>query len=267
LLHARIQPALGALPVEDIRNGVLKTFFAAQSKEVKPPTLQAMFNLIKQIVESAVDAEGERLYPQSFNLDFIDIPRVKPADQDAPVATREGIQQAISRAKDVEKALYALLAGSGLRISEALSLMVGVDDGASNFWDFTGRTIVIRKSKTAAGIRQVDLAPELNAFLVKLLCKKLWQSTVDSTRPIFSRRLQSAYEKLEATGILDGFHSFRRFRLTHLDGAGVPRGLVKFWAGHSAKDVTERYIRAGEGIAERKAWAAKAGLGFELEAA
>ncbi len=56
----------------------------------------------------------------------------------------------------------------------------------------------------------------------------------------------------------------RRFRETYLEGQGVARMLMKFWTGHAAEDITERYIKFGPQIEERKQMAVKAGLGFSL---
>ena len=63
---------------------------------------------------------------------------------------------------------------------------------------------------------------------------------------------------------IPGFHSLRRFRITHLQGANVPTTLTKFWSGHAAGDITERYTKIGSQIQERKDWSVKAGLGFQL---
>jgi hypothetical protein len=41
--------------------------------------------------------------------------------------------------------------------------------------------------------------------------------------------------------------------------------LIKFWNGHAAGDITERYTKVGSEIQARKEQAAKAGLGFKLD--
>lgn len=277
LLNSRILPVLGKLPMTEIKNSTLKAFFKDQRLVGSPSTLQSMYFLITKIVESAVDSEGNRLYPQIFNRKFIDVPKVKPREQKAPVATPQAIQEAISSTKGPSKALYAILAGTGLRIGEALALMVGPDDGKNSFWNPGTATIRVRttisrgmlqmSTKTEAGDREVDLAPELNTFL----CQMMLDGELPRFGLLFTNRrgglarVATAYKELQKTG-LQGFHSLRRRRLTFLDNSSVPRGLVKFTAGHAAADTTERYIKSGEGIKERKHWAEKAGLDFQLEA-
>src|SRR5208282_4650272 len=44
----------------------------------------------------------------------------------------------------------------------------------------------------------------------------------------------SLYPILEGLGIeKQGFHGFRRFRVTHLESSCVPPALVKYWTGHA----------------------------------
>jgi integrase len=69
--------------------------------------------------------------------------------------------------------------------------------------------------------------------------------------------------QLKALGI-NGFHSMRRFRITHQKMNNVPDTIIKFSAGHASDDITERYTKVGSEIEARKNWAEKAGLGFQL---
>ena len=61
------------------------------------------------------------------------------------------------------------------------------------------------------------------------------------------------------------FHSFRRFRTSHLRKNRVPWGLQKLWLGHASRDVTDRYAeQLKEDVEWRKQEAEKAVLGFKL---
>jgi integrase len=62
-----------------------------------------------------------------------------------------------------------------------------------------------------------------------------------------------------------GFHSFRRFRVTHLRKQGTPEDLLRFWIGHGDKTVTDRYDKLREEVAYRNAQAERVGIGFNLE--
>ncbi len=281
-LNAHILPELGALELSQIENGTLRTFVETLTKKgVSASAINGVIGLVKEVVASARDnVSGVRLYPRIWDNEFIDAPAVNPKSQSTPVATPEGVQRAVSRALGQEKALYALLAGTGLRIGEALALMVGLDDGINSFWVPESGILHIRTTlninngkigspKTLAGNRQVDLNPRLNTFLCQLLldgdlprCGLLFRNAYGSGPVRFNTLREHAVE----LGIDPRFHAFRRFRITHMDSVGVPPGLQRFWSGHAASDVHENYIRMGEKIEERKAWAQKAGLGFQLEA-
>lgn len=63
-----------------------------------------------------------------------------------------------------------------------------------------------------------------------------------------------------------GFHSFRRFRVTHLRKNRVPEDILRFWIGHADKNVTDGYSKVKEDVAFRQLCAANVGLGFELPA-
>jgi integrase len=274
-LNGHILPLIGEKQVSEVENGTLKALVVELVKSgLKPASITSIVSVVKQVVGSAVDENGNQLYPRKWNNDFLDLPVIKPAEQDAPIVPVKTLEKALGRAKGTDKALYALLAGTGLRVGEALALMVGLDDGKNSFWIPESRMLTIRTTltggkiqpapKTEAGIRQVDLDPRLNDFLLSHLETVpglLFKSEIGGMV-----RTNTAYEHLRNAGIKEGFHAFRRFRITHLDTVGVPPGLQRFWTGHAAGDVHETYVKMGEKIEERKTWAAKAGLGFALEA-
>ncbi len=273
LLNHQIFPFLGDLPLENVQNGTVRGFVQRLAETGKSPaTILGVVSLVKAVVKSAVDQDGNQLYPRTWNNDFMDLPQVVTAGQEAPVATPESIQEAICHAKGPYKALYALLAGTGLRIGEALALRLG-DNGVESFWDPQTGTVTIRSiavrgkiqntPKTEAGNRQVDLHPDLNRFLRRLLLTE--EKSIFSHGLLFpSRRPATLNEHAENDGV-SGFHSFRRFRVTHLRKSNVPDGLVQYWAGHAGQSVTDRYDKIGEDIAARKQYAVQAGLGFQLE--
>jgi len=78
---------------------------------------------------------------------------------------------------------------------------------------------------------------------------------------------------LEQLGIeKQGFHGFRRFRVTHLESSTVPPALVKYWTGHASSSdgeavrstVTDRYVKMAKDTKFRAEVAERIGLGFEL---
>jgi integrase len=61
-----------------------------------------------------------------------------------------------------------------------------------------------------------------------------------------------------------GFHSFRRFRNTHLRQSRCPAGIQKFWMGHAGESMTDTYDRSAEDLQYRKDVAVSIGTGFEV---
>lgn len=258
-------PLFGNRDLSQVNNSDLKVLVKMLSDEgLSASAITSVAVVVKLVVASAVNEQGEELYPRSWNSEFMDIPVVNPSTQTAPICTGKQVQEAVSRALGQDKALYALLAGTGLRIGECLALM-------ASDWDRQNMTISVTKTvvngrtqdstKTLAGTRIVDLTPELNTFLTQHISHTdglLFRSANGGVV-----RVMSAYSNLEKVGI-PGFHSLRRFRETYLETVGVPRMLMKFWTGHAASDISERYIKFGPDVQARKQWAVKAGLGFTL---
>jgi integrase len=272
-LDSHILPELGHICLEKVENGVAKKFISElNSTGLAPATINSIFNVVKAVLASAMDSDGNELYPRKWNPDFIDLPIVDKNSQDAPTVTPQQVNTAVSRAFGQDRALFTLLAASGARIGELLALKAAPDDGQNSFWDPQTGIIHVRTTlkdgrvqndpKTRAGIRQIDLAPGVNAYLRRAGLSDrgfLFQNSLGG--PI---RLKTAYEHLEKAGIQEGFHAFRRFRVTHLESQNVPRGLVQFWIGHSGTTITDRYLKIGQDLVTRQDWAIRAGIGFEL---
>lgn len=69
-----------------------------------------------------------------------------------------------------------------------------------------------------------------------------------------------------------GFHGFRRFRVTHLEANSVPSALVKYWTGHAKSvdgevvvrnNVTDKYVKMQKDAEFRAEVAERIGIGFE----
>jgi integrase len=269
-LNSVILPRLGEMDLKDVENGVVRQFIADISQELAPSTVTATLSLLKAVIASAVDENGNRTYNRTWNSDFIDAPLVTKASLNAPIIPSRTLLEAIRKAQPVDQALYSLLAGTGLRIGEALALATGQGTGL-NVWNPDKAVLSIRSTvlqngeiqpmpKTEAGIREVDIHPELNLFLRSRLTESGLLFQNDGRPLIYS----SILRRMHKLGIKEAFHAFRRFRVTHLEANNVPHTLIQFWTGHAAGDITDRYTRIGSDIQTRKEWCLKAGLGFKL---
>lgn len=264
LLDARILPILGGEDMNNVNNRTVKALVQSLAEAgLSPATVTLAVSLVKQIVKSAVDENGDQLYPRTWNTRFIDAPRVDPTTQKADIAPIAAITSALQTTSGEVRVLVALLAGTGLRVGEALALTRedwNPEAGTLRVHSTMIRGKIQGETKTKAGTRTIDLDPALNQLLHSVFANRELRI---ANGPLFLMGEDTLRRRIDALGI-PGFHSLRRFRITHLQGMNVPSTLTKFWAGHAAGDVTERYTKVGAQIEERRTWSEKAGLGFSL---
>jgi integrase len=272
-IRNHINPYFGNMEIEDIKNAVMKQFAAKLiSDELSPATITGVMTVTKRIISSAVNDEGELLFPKTWNHRFIGAPQVNPRKQKTPIISAEGVQDAINKADGQYKALIALYAGTGLRMSEALAIKRGPDDGKGSFWSPEDSLLKIRSQvqygveqdpKTEAGTREVDIPKELNSFLLSVLGTE--PGLVFKSKHNGFINKTTAYQVAEETGI-PGYHSCRRFRVTHLRSCQMPEDILEYWIGHGGgvRTITDRYSKLAQNTTLRKEWAEKAGIGFEL---
>lgn len=265
-LNANLLPQIGSRQLSDLDNAAAKGIFDPLADKLAAKTVRGHFDVFKGVIASAIDANGNEIYPRKWNLSFLDLPTVTPAEQNTPEIPRKSLQEAFLGGSPEDKLLWAFLAGSGLRIGEALAVRT-TPDGTGNYWDRAARTINVEVQrhengqfgplKTSSSRRIVDLCQPLNDFLI---------SRAPQADFLFSSRERAARKRFDKLMPHVGFHAFRRFRETQTGLAGTPDALSRFWAGHAAKDVHERYIKVGSFLEERRLWADRVGLGFELPA-
>jgi hypothetical protein len=259
------------LDLAQVENGVMKQFVNRLiESELAPATISSVTTCLKSLISSAVDENGNEMYPRKWNAEFIDAPPIVRASQKAPIISPTSLATAIRNAQGVYPFLFALLAGTGLRIGEALGLTYG--PGQFSTWDPESMTIFVKgqmweknwqSTKSEAGIREVDVYPRLNAYLVRhvpVAPGALLFQTQNHGPANMNTLLANAHRMK-----VDGFHSLRRFRISHLESFGAPNAFVKYWAGHSGgNDITARYTKMEKFVEERKSFCLRAGLGFRL---
>jgi len=124
-----INQQIGELPLSEVNNLSVKQFVAKMSAEEKngkprfaPKSVTHYVQIIKMVVGSALDDKGEPLYAVKWNHNFMDLPEI--GKQRKPAFTAAEVTTIISKAEGQFRTLYALLAGTGLRIEEAIGLQV-----------------------------------------------------------------------------------------------------------------------------------------------
>jgi integrase/recombinase XerD len=193
-------------------------------------------------------------------------------NQHQPTFSTETVSAIAANAEGQERVLYALLAGTGLRIGEAL----GLDTGKHISDDC--RTLYIRQSvwegetqtpKTDNAKRDVDLSPALAEMLKAFVGERRVGFLFANGRgtPLMQSNVlrRSLHPILKKVGVQKaGFHTFRRFRATYLSKSRVPDALMKFWLGHANRSVTDEYIKMFDEVKYRKDVADQIGIGFAI---
>lgn len=179
------------------------------------------------------------------------------------------LQRIITAAEGQHRVLFALLAGTGIRIGEASGLHV--EDV-----DFSNCVITIRRNvwqgreqspKTENAERVIDVDPSLIEVLhLHIGDRKTGRvfmarnGSPISGDNILKRVLHPLLERL---GIQKaGAHAFRHSRVTFLRTQDTPSHLQLQWIGHSSLETTDGYDHSSEEVDYRRSMASKVGLGF-----
>lgn len=273
-LNVWILPNLGDVPLMSVGNLALKGLVGKMvNVGLSPKTVNTYSQVVKSVVASAVNEEGEQLFPRKWNHEFVDMPVVEKSKQNTPYFASEVIAGILASSKGYKQMFCALLAGSGLRVGEASGLEI--DKHVSE--DF--KTLYIRQKvrrgklelflKTDAGCRDVDLctalAGRLKSFVGSRTSGFLFRNRKGnplSQTNLLRRGLHPALIELGQPKA--GFHAFRRYRATWLRKSRTPEDLIRFWLGHADETVTDGYSKLREDVQYRKEVAEQAGLGFEF---
>ena len=270
-LEKWLYPNIGDAPLASIKNRTMKNLVKVMKDGgLGASAIRAYTNVVKMVLSSAVDEEGEVLYPRKWNHKFIDLPENEPH---RPWFTGDIITRILANTmKPKYRTLFALCAATGLRFGEALGIKIesiSPDGSSIKIQRKAWRNQVHTFLKTKNGKRETDLHPKMAAMLKEYIGdrkdgllfasrsgKPLGQSNV------LRRTLHPILKELGEPQC--GAHAFRRFRLTHIREHGVPKDLEHFWMGHEDEEIGDIYSMLRERVAYRKKWAEQAGLGFEI---
>ena len=271
----RLTPMIGEMKLADVNNGALRDLVQRLDKEkLSAKTINELVAVVKSVVGSLVDENtGEPRLKREWSARFIDCPTI--AKQKQPCVTTMDVERCLKEStSDQEKVLYAVLAGSGLRIAEALAVHVGGTQDQTS-WNPDSQSIDVRSSifngreiprlKTVAAKRSVDLDPRLN----DLMAQYVEANGIRSGDYLFQARsgrpmhVNTARHRL-AKHKIPGFHCFRRFYISRRREMGVPEDLIRYAVGHSGRGITDRYSKLGENVELRREWTRRTGLGFAI---
>jgi integrase len=253
-------------------NATLKALIAKMDDaSLSAQSIVTYTNLVKLVVASALDENGEELFPRKWNNEFIDLPMVE--NQYQPIFTAETVNAIVQTARGQDQVLYVLLAATGLRVGEAFGLEI-------KHLSEDCRTITVEQScwgkslqtpKTKSAYRQVDVCITVAGLLKSFIGdRKLGLVFANSAgKPlsqtnVIRRSLHPILKELAVNQA--GFHAMRRFRTTWLRKQRAPEDLIRFWLGHAKSSVTDGYSKLADDLEYRLEVTEKIGAGFTVPA-
>jgi integrase len=270
ILDNHLLPVLGSTPLPSVDNRAMKVLVEGLvHKGLSPQTIKNIVQVAKLVKASATDENGNESYPTKWNHEFIDLPVVDETKQRKPSFSGEQVTNIVKAAKGRLQMACVLLAATGIRAGELLGLEIRHFDGSSinveqDVWG--GK---VQDPKTPNARRIIDLHPDVAELLKHFIGDRRagFIFETSSGKPLtqtnlLKRELHPILTTLEISK--RGFHSFRRFRNTHLRNSICPDGLLKFWMGHASKDMSDRYDRVRDDVVFRTEVARRMGTGFEI---
>lgn len=269
-LTKHILPRLGSLPLDAIDETAVQEFATDLKRttfEMRKPNgnLIKTYKLSRKTILNIVGVIklvlGKKVW-MTWNLDL-----GKPQRPKQRYFTQEQLGKIIEACDGQDRILFALLAGTGMRIGEAAGLHV--ED-----LDLTNDVIYVRRGvwngreqtpKTENAERAIDidvtLAEILRQYLQDRKTGRVFQARNGS--PICGNNIRKRvlYPLLERLDIPKaGIHAFRHSRVTILRKNGTPEDLQKQWIGHSSLRTTDRYSHTNQEVEYRQRAARKVGL-------
>jgi integrase len=267
-----LNPNIGHMPLGSIGNLALRNLGATMVKGgLGASAIRSYTNAVKMVVASAINEEGDALYPRKWNHEFIDLPEDKNPKQ--PTFTGDVVTDVIALAKKKQhRMFFVLCASGGLRHGEALGIdikNISPDCSTIKICQKAWRDQLHDFLKTDNGKREIDLHPTVAAMLRNFIGERrgglLFRSRTGkplSQSNILRRWLHPIQAILNQPKC--GAHAFRRFRLTHIRKHAVPKDLERFWMGHDDEEIGDIYSKLKEDVEFRQDWTTRLGLGFEL---
>ena len=276
-LTKHILPRFGSLPLDSVDETAVQEFVAdlkrttferrkPKGKERKlEGAVVGTYKLSRKTILNIVGVVklilGKKVW-MTWDLDL-----GKPEDPQQRYFTEEQLARIIEGAEGQYRVLFALLAGTGMRIGEAAGLHVAD-------LDFENCVIYVRRGvwngrelapKTKNAVREIDIDPGLAELLRQHVGDKQAGRVFEARNgsPISGNNVlkRVLHPLLERLGIpRAGLHAFRHSRVTMLRKRGTPEDLQKQWIGHSSLRTTDRYSHTDQELEYRRLAASKAGL-------
>ncbi len=273
-LTKHILPRFGSSPLDSVDETAVQEFVADLKRttfELRKPNrdLIKTYRLSRKTILNIVGVVklilGKKVW-LTWDLDL-----GKPEDPEQRYFTEEQLKEIIEGAEGQDRVLFALLAGTGMRIGEAAGLHIAD-------LDLDNCTIYVRRGvwngrelspKTRNSVREIDidtgLAETLKQYIGGKQAGRVFEArngSPISENNVLKRVLHPLLKRLDISKA--GLHAFRHSRVTMLRKNGTPADLQKQWIGHSSLRTTDRYSHTNQELEYRRLAASKVGLTFTV---
>lgn len=238
-LRVHIGPALGSRPLASLVRSDIQGFVRGLSERLSPGTVRNVYDVLKRVLQAAVH---DKLIPASPCV-RISLPAM--TDQEAVPPSAQQVQALCEAIDPRYRGLTVLLAGSGLRVGEALGLTI-------RDVDFLRRTVRVERqrlqngligpTKTMKSVRTVPLGQlvvdELAAHLATFGgSEELFSNPMG--RPLTYQQWKKAWALAnDAVGLDFKTHDLRHFTASALISGGASVKQVQTVLGHSSAAIT-----------------------------
>jgi integrase len=260
-LNKHILPHLKDTPLEEITYPIVRSLIQTWQREgLSRKSIKNLFGIVRAIYNFQFDEMAQCGKPivSPWLVKWKKVAPPKTVQRELPYFTVAHMAAIVNGAKtQLNRALFALAAGSGARAGELFALRVESDVNLNE------RTITIRRSvfegeentsKSDTGDEDRTRTVPLDASVAMELKKHLQgrkSGYLFETRNGTPLRLSNVLEdklhpilrglKLVQPGM--GMHAFRRGRISHLVYSGVSRQVIRDWCGHSSDRMIDHYTK------------------------
>lgn len=242
-LRVHIVPVLGGRPLGDISRATVQDFVNSLSRDkgLKPGTITNILEVLTRVLRDAVEDRYLTRCPVPARGQSSPIVIPGKGDSIEQFLRPEEVKSLIAAADSKFRPLVLLLAGSGLRIGEALGLTVGAIDleaGVIRVDQQRTQDGQIRPPKTGQR-RVVPLSIGLERVLKPLMAGRdaadpLWLN--DRGGPLLYQAFMDRWHKMLDAAGLDWSptpHAMRHFYASHMLEQGIPVTKVSRALGHA----------------------------------
>jgi len=260
-LNKHILPYLENTPLEEITYPLVRGLIQTWQREgLSRKSIKNLFGIVRAIYNFQFDEMAQTGKPvvSPWLVKWKKVAPPKTVQRELPYFTVAQMVAIVNAAKtQLNRALFALAAGTGARAGELFALRVETDVNLNE------QTITIRRSvfegeentsksdtgdedRTRTVPIDASVATEIEKHLKGRRFGYLFETrngTPLRLSNVLEDKLQPILKQLKFVQPGMGMHAFRRGRISHLVYSGVSRQVIRDWCGHSSDKMVDHYTK------------------------